>query len=128
MENNNFFVTVIKRITVTPQDIDDIMACALEGGITYWCNQAEVVGEYLGDYASEQISRGGTLLLHDREEDAQYALNIEKFLVGLTKAIEDNWFASYEWFNDKELDTCNVDAEVADCIIQLAIFEDVIYG
>ncbi len=41
--------------------IDDIMATALEGGITYWCDDAEVVGDYLGEYASEQISRGGTL-------------------------------------------------------------------
>ena len=37
------------------QDIDDIMACALEGGINYWCSEAKVIGEYLGEYASEQM-------------------------------------------------------------------------
>lgn len=48
------------NVEVTNQDIDDIMCTALEGGITYWCRRAEVVGgKYLGEYAHEQISRGG---------------------------------------------------------------------
>lgn len=67
--------------------IDDIMATALEGGITYWCDDAEVVGDYLGEYASEQISRGGTLKLHDSEEDKTYELTLDKFLVGLAKVV-----------------------------------------
>ena len=45
------------EVVVTQEDIDDIMAGALEGGINYWCGEAEVVGNYLGEYASEQISR-----------------------------------------------------------------------
>ena len=43
------------------------MATALDGGITYWCNKAEVIGGYLGEYASDQISRGGKLKLYDYE-------------------------------------------------------------
>lgn len=124
----DYFVTVEKKINVTQQDIDDIMATALEGGITYWCNKATVVGDYLGEYASEQISRGGTLILHDAEEDYEYVLNIDNFLEGLQQAIEDHWFEDYEWYIGNELDTCNVDAEVADVIIQLALFGDIIYG
>ena len=47
-------------VTINQRDIDDIMSIALEGGITYWCSYVEVVGgEYLGEYASDQISRGG---------------------------------------------------------------------
>ena len=49
-------------------------------------------------------------------------------LEGLQQAIEDHWFADYEWCIGNELDTCNVDAEVADVIIQLALFGDIIYG
>ena len=30
---------------VLDEDIDDIMCTALEGGITYWCNRAEIVGD-----------------------------------------------------------------------------------
>jgi len=118
----------VMNIKVTQEDIDDIMASALEGGITYWCRKAKVVGDYLGEYASEQISRGGTLKLYDAEEDDVYELTLEKFLAGITKAITEGYFKHYDWYSATELDTCNVDAEVADVIIQLALFDDVIYG
>lgn len=54
-------VQVVLQIVVTGEDIDDIMASALEGGITYWCDRAKVDGNSLGEYASEQIS--GAVLL-----------------------------------------------------------------
>ena len=59
------------------------MCTALEGGINYWCCKAEVVGEYLGEYASEQISRGGELKLYDAEEDEVYTLTLDKLLKGI---------------------------------------------
>lgn len=71
------------EMVATQEDIDDIMAGALEGGINYWCGEAEVVGNYLGEYASEQISRGGQLILHDIEENETYTLDREKFVKGL---------------------------------------------
>ena len=125
---NDFTIEITQRFTVTQQNIDDIMDIALEGGITYWCSKAEVVGKYLGENANEQISRGGCLILHDAESDDKYALNLDNFLLGLEKAIVGNWFANYDWYHGNELDTCNIDAEVADVIIQLALFDDVIYG
>ena len=65
---------------VTDEDINDIMTTALEGGISYWCSKAETVGPYLGKYASDQISQGGALLLHDSEESKIYELTLDKFL------------------------------------------------
>lgn len=115
-------------LTVTETDIDDIVCTALEGGITYWCNKAEVVGDYLGDWAHEQISKGGTLIFHDTEEDEKYELTRDKLLNGIKLAYEQNWFSSYGWTDGKVLDTCQIDADVADTIIQLALFEEVIYG
>ena len=41
------------------------MVTALEGGINYWCRRAKVVGEYLGEAAIDQISRGGSLILQE---------------------------------------------------------------
>ena len=123
-----FFVNISKSVKITAEDIDDIMCSALEGGINYWCGKAEVVGEYLGEYASEQISRGGSLMLHDIENDEADELNLKKFLKGIQMAIQHNYYAEYEWCNGTELDTCQVDAEVADAIIQLALFDDIIYG
>lgn len=126
MENYN--VEINKKYTVTPQDIDDIMVTALEGGINYWCRKAEVVGEYLGEYASDQISRGGSLILYDAESNDHWELNLEKLLCGIQKAIEDNWFYEYDWYVDGELDCCQIDAEVADTIVQLALFDDIVFG
>ena len=118
----------LKRIQVTSQDIDDIMVTALEGGITYWCNKADVIGEYLGEYASEQISRGGKLRLYDFEEGKSYVLTLNMLLNGISKAIEHNYFVDYEWVNGNKLDPCQIDADVADVIIQFALFGDVVYG
>ena len=124
----DYFVTVERKIKVTQQDIDDIMLTALEGGINYWCDKATVVGEYLGEFASEQISRGGILKLHDAEDDKTYELTKAKLLNGITQAIEKDFFANYHWYAGNELDTSMVDAEVADVIIQLALFDGIIYG
>lgn len=126
MENYN--VEINKKYTVTTQDIDDIMVTALEGGINYWCRKAEVVGEYLGEYASDQISRGGSLILYDAESSDHWELNLEKLLNGIQKAIEDNWFSDYDWYVDGELDCCQIDAEVADTIVQFALFDDIVFG
>lgn len=128
MENEAFFINIERTVKVTAEDIDDIMCSAFEGGITYWCNKAEVVGEYLGEYASEQISRGGTVKLYDCEEDEVYELTLEKFLKGIKLAIDGNYYAEYGWVDGYVIDTCQVDACVADVIIQLALFDDVIYG
>lgn len=125
---DSWILTVKKEIKVTQEDIDDIMCSALEGGICYWCWKAEVVGDYLGEYASEQISRGGTLKLYDSENGEKYWLDRDKLLKGIKKAYEDGYYADYEWCDGKTLDCCMVDAEVADVIVQLALFDDVIYG
>ena len=123
-----FFVNIERTVKVTAEDIDDIMCSALEGGINYWCCKAEVVGDYLGEYASEQISRGGALNLYDAEDDEVYELTLDKLLKGIKGAIDGSYYTDYGWADGYILDTCNVDACVADCIIQCALFEDVIFG
>ena len=78
----------------TGQDVDDIMVSALEGGICYWCDRVTVEGQYLGKYASEQISRGGTLKVHvtepfDEQDTEWYELDIEKFIQGFRLWLEN---------------------------------------
>ena len=120
-------------IAVTDEDIDDIMCSALEGGITYWADAANVVGKFLGEYASEQISRGGKLKIHtiepfDEDETEWYVLNEDKLLKGIKMAIEDGYRADYGWYDGGKLDCGQIDAEVADVIVQLGLFGEVIYG
>lgn len=127
MNDKEKVITVRPEIEVklTQQDVDDIMCTALDGGICYWCGVAEVVGNYLGACASEQISRGGVLLLHDAESADTWELNLEKFLNGVKLYFEQGCHVEAE---DNRIDTCDVDADDADCIIQFALFGEVIFG
>ena len=120
-------VSAVFNLVVSDEDIDDIMSAALDGGITYWCGRAEVVGEYLGEYASEQISRGGTLKLYDIEEPKTvYELTMDKFLIGLRLWIENE--RAFQLTEAGRLDVGQIDAAAADTIIQYALFCDIVYG
>ena len=117
-------------VELTDNDIDDIMSTALEGGITYWCDEARVVGDYLGEYASDQISKGGQLILCDYESEEEHLLTKEKFIEGFKKCLDEDNCPNFLEQIDKKLvvDTCYIDAEIADMIIQLALFGEVVYG
>ena len=123
-------IQAVFQIAVTQENIDDIMVSALEGGINYWCNKAQVDGKYLGEYASEQISRGGTLILHDMEEERTELLTKEKLLQGIRMYAEQIKYGDIFEVIDHELhiDCGMVDAEVADAIIQYALFSEIFYG
>lgn len=125
MQEPDFTLKIEQDVKISPIDIDGIMVTALEGGITYWCNEARTVGEFLGSYASDQISRNGTLILHDSEDDKNYELTLAKFLEGLKLYIEDG---NTEALCDGRIDPGNIDADGADSIIQYAIFGEVIFG
>lgn len=128
-KNNKIFeIEVTKKLKIEQEDIDDIMVGALEGGINYWVNKVDVVGEYLEEYASEQISNGGTLRLYDYEAELWYELTLEKFLKGIQKWYEDGCDRYNAVQNDGTLDCCNIDAGAADSIVQYAIFGEIIYA
>lgn len=129
-------VKVLMEITLPQDDIDDIMCGAMEGGINYWCYKVEVVGgNYLGEYASEQISRGGKLRFYleepfDKDETMDYELDLEKFKKGV-----ELWVLNPVGVNCLEqidgkirFDTCNADTIVCDAIIQYALFGEVVFG
>lgn len=122
-----FEFTTLIPVTITSEDIDDIMITALEGGITYWCRKAEVVGEALGEYASEQISRGGTLRLFDSESSDTWLLTRDKFIKGFKLWLESGTCESGVLI-ESEVDTSGIDAECADAIIQYALFGDLVFG
>ncbi|MBR1760230.1 MAG: hypothetical protein IJ741_03520 [Schwartzia sp.] len=120
-------IEAVVKIHVTQQDIDDIMATALEGGICYWCREVEVVGKYLGIYASEQISRGGQLKLYDYDDDGPYALSKSMVLGGLKQYIEEGACGN-QLVYEGAIEAANIDADIADCIIQYALFGKLVYA
>ena len=129
--NQKHEITVQINVTLTTQDIDDIMVSALEGGINYWVGEAEVVEEKRVAYwGHEQIARGGCLMLHDIEDhDTVWELNLEKFLKGFQLWLEKG----YDWYDAVDVvsgvvDCCQIDAGCADNIIQLALFGEIQFG
>lgn len=123
-----FEVQVNKTIKLTQEDIDDIVCTALEGGINYWCCEAEVVGDYLGDYASDQISRGGKLKLYDAESDDVWELNLDNFLKGFKLWVEEGYDEYNAVQEDGTVDCCEIDAACADEIVQFALFDEIVFG
>jgi hypothetical protein len=123
-------ITMTTVITVSDQDVDDIMVTALEGGINYWCGKARVKARPVGNpadmYASDIISKGGILELSDAEEpDTKWELTKDKFFKGLSK------YLSMEPGKVEEngtIDPANLDANDADLIIQYALFDEQVYG
>ncbi len=120
-------------ITLTEEDIDDIMASALEGGITYWADEATVIGGYLGQYASEQISHGGKLRIHvvesfDDEDTEWYELDRNKFLDGFKMWVEEGG-DEYDAVDDNGTVDCGcIDGCCADEIVQYALFGELVFG
>lgn len=112
------------KVSINRESIDDIMASALEGGISYWCSKAEVAGKYLGEYASEQISRGGKLYLYDIEDGTRYDLNLTSFFYGI-EMVMDRYPGIID--GNGNIDASKVDGEIADLIIQYAVFGEPVF-
>ncbi len=136
LKEHKIYTNDEREIVVTQQDIDDIMCAALEGGITFWCNEAEVIGDYLGEYGSDQISRDGTLRLHliepfDKDDTPWYDFTLEKFLKGLKMYLDDSE-APYDIVYDDGtnplgIDTCKCDAVVADMIVEYGLWNEQVF-
>ena len=123
-------VQIIATVVISKEDIDDIMVSALEGGITYWADKVEPRCGIEFNFASDVISKGGSILIHDNEEDATYELTKAKLLQGIRMYAEQPKSSDIFEVIDHELhiDCGMVDAEVADAIIQCALFGEIIYG
>ena len=124
------FEYTVKK-TVTEEQITDILIDGIECGIGYWAllhNDTEEFNNYynLTDLTTSEIVvkillDGGEVKITDNEEDVepQYPLTLERVIAGIQKNAEER-----DW--DCDLD--NYDAATADCIIQYAIFDEVVFG
>lgn len=124
-EDRSFKLQVCQNVGITTEDIDDILSVAFDAGINYWCSEVEVVGDYLKEYASEQIARGGSLILHDAETPEKWELNLGKFIKGVAMWLANGNSGCIE---DGKVDVFQIDAIGADAIIQYALFEEVVFG
>lgn len=123
---------VTKPVHINAEDIDDILCKAFEGGITYWCNAVQSMmsinwhKKNHAEYTSEVISRGGDLVLST--EDGDKVLTLEAFLQGLQMVLE-KFVITLEVIGDEYyIDTTEIDADLADVIVQYALFGELVYS
>jgi hypothetical protein len=118
-------------MTITNEQIDDILASAFEGGINYWAGKAEPEGDFPAgaEFASEAVSRGGTVILHhddpktgdDGDFTARSKLVAANVRDGIRKAAKQMGQSTEAFLED-------YDASGADIAVQFAIFGEVVYG
>ena len=133
MEKLEVNISVTKEFS--NEEINDLVSCALEGGINYWCMRATPLkskedGMYVGvskedqfniNFASDVISYGGSLKLFDAESSDTWILNIEKLLKGIKMYCEQNQISPSNMMED-------YDADTVDNIIQYALFNEIVFG
>ena len=110
--------------TVTQQQVDDLLCAAFEGGISYWCDSAEVDGAGLPEgakYKSDALTRGARIRLHISDDDEVVSLTLSKFLEGIARAAA-HYRASVDDFLEDH------DADSADAAVQYAVFGELVYG
>lgn len=122
-------VDVVKvELPVSERDIDSLIDNAFNGGIGYWAGldntgekwKSKPITTYSTEYVAKLLLDGETVELYDVEdEEERWELTLEK----LIKGIELNYKN-----RPHDSDIENGDAITADCIIQYALFDEIVYG
>lgn len=129
-------IEIITSLTITTEDIVDYVLSMEGGGFDYWAEICSDDKDYEAarqrlhdrmpspfkpcyeDVLAEILEYGGKLIVYDREEDEEHELALTDILKGWKMYAEEY----------KAYDFDEYDAISADCIIQYAIFGEVIYG
>lgn len=137
METKTYEITVENKIELTSQDIEDIMVTALEGGIGYWARLDNTGDAYKNAPKEEPVSitcarellAGNNVFFEDVEEDgSEYVLNLHMLLKGIGQWIDANMTSLKGLVMHGSIDTYDIDAAIADEIIQYALFGEIVFG
>lgn len=139
-------------IKITKEDVVDILSSAIDG-IYYWGRIVPNNEQYKEakkwireneepDYEicyEEVIAQilfdGKSVTVRDIEGDQESWLSLSNLSYGIRKAFQEGYYSDYNWLvpdgggsNKWHLEPDQIDAEVADVIIQLAVWGEVVYG
>lgn len=144
-------------IKITKEDVVDILSSALNGGIGYWGEEKpddkiyEETRDWLrknaepdyddGEICYEEVLAqilfdGRSIQIIDKEDESKEVwLSLFNLSAGIRKAFRNGYYTHYSWvvpdndgFGEWHLETSQIDAEVADAIIQFAVLGEVTYG
>ena len=142
-------------IKITKEDVVDILSSAI-GGIEYWGEivpndwQYEKAYKWLRENAepdyddgiicyeeivAQILFDGKSVTVRDIEDDKESWLSLSNLAKGIQTAFQEGYYSSYNWLiHDGDglgkwhLETSQIDSCIADVIIQLAVWGEVIYG
>lgn len=131
-------ITALRIVTVklTPQDVEDIVVTALNGGIGYWALLDNTGEEYkkmgkddcVDAWTAKILMDGGSVRLIDvDDDDVTWELTLPKLLSGVKRYIERG-MDTYGVFDAGNPDLMNLDADGADTIVQLGLFDEIVFG
>lgn len=114
------------RLKLTPEMIDNVLFLSFTEGSRHWIEGTKILeDEYLGIYDCEQVSRGGRVVLYNRQDKGKYLLDLEKLLTGFYIAVAKHLAISL--YNGGEAETYMLNAKTCDEIVQYAVFGDIKY-
>ena len=139
-------------IKITKEDVVDILSSAMDG-IGYWGRIAPNNEQYKEakkwireneepDYEicyeeviAQMLFDGKSVTIRDIEGDQESWLSLSNLSYGIRKAFQEGYYSDYNWLvpdgsgsNKWHLEPDQIDAEVADVIIQLAVLGEIVYG
>ena len=139
-------------IKITKEDVVDILSSAMDG-IGYWGRIVPNNEQYKEakkwireneepDYEicyeeviAQMLFDGKSVAVRDIEDDKESWLSLSNLSYGIRKAFQEGYYSDYNWLvpdgggsNKWHLEPDQIDAEVADVIIQLSVLGDVVYG
>ena len=148
---------VLPQITIkiTKEDVVDILSSAIVG-ISYWGEivpndrQYEEAEKWLrenaepeyddGEICYEEIIAqilfdGKSVTVRDIEDGQESWFSLSNISQGIQKAFQGGYYSDYNWLvpdgdgsNKWHLEPYQIDAEVADVIIQFAVLGEIVYG
>lgn len=139
-------------IKITKEDVVDILSSAIDG-IYYWGRIVPNNEQYKEakkwireneepDYEicyeeviAQMLFDGKSVTVRDIEGDQESWLSLSNLSYGIRKAFQEGYYSDYNWLvpdgggsNKWHLEPDQIDAEVADVIIQLAVLGEIVYG
>jgi len=127
-------VAKISTRNITAKNVEDIMGTAAYGGITYWAVEPSQADFDAAPAGAHTIRDG------DPDEDVSgvYYLTPAKIKQAVVEIGEGkhtgNMITGYvqaafrDWNAEDGIDCGEIDADAADCIVQVACFGSVVYG